>query len=57
MGVYNNVAFTEEQKAEYKAKLLEELENGENRDKRLARKIGISETSIKKLRKQLIDER
>lgn len=56
MGV-NNIIFTEEQKAEYKAKLSMELENGENRILRLVKKIGVSKTSIKKFIQQLIDER
>lgn len=56
MGV-NNIIFTEEQKVEYKAKLLEELKSGEDRTKILADKIGVSITSIKKFKQQLIDER
>lgn len=56
MGVYN-IIFTEEEKAEYKAKLLEKLKNGENRITHLAEQIGVSTTTIKKLKQQLIDER
>lgn len=56
MGVYN-IIFTEEEKAEYLKALLQELQNGEDRITHLEEKIGVSTTTIKKFKQQLIDER
>ncbi len=56
MGVYN-IIFTEEEKAKYLKALLQELQNGEDRITHLAEKIGVSTTTIKKFKQQLIDER
>lgn len=56
MGVYN-IIFTEQEKTQYLKALLQELENGEDRVTHLEEKIGVSKTTIKKLKQQLIDER
>lgn len=56
MGVYN-IIFTEAEKAEFSRQLLEKLKNGENRITHLEKELGISKTTIEKLKKQLIDSR
>ena len=53
----NNIVFTEAEKAVFSQKLLEKLKSGENRITHLEKALGISKTTIKKLYKQLIDNR
>lgn len=56
MGVYN-IVFTEEEKEKFSDELLAKLKNGENVIEQLAKSIGVSTKTIKKLKKQLIDKR
>ena len=57
MGSLNNKALTSEERVVLLKKLLELLENGEDRNLRLSKELGVSTPTVRRLRKMLVDER